>query len=345
MWIRIGFAALVGALIAPVAVAVADAPSPPAAASVTSKSGKRARRPVRTHRGSTVEKLASATKKRAIQKWPARRPKQTPAAFGVPHLGSIPFPQGERLVFRVKMLGAEAADVVLGIGRRTVVDGRPVVPLVGWLRSSEFLSKFYPIDDKLVTLVDERTFLPLRTEFDIKEAGKEVRRQTTFDHEASRIDQIKERKGSKTIRRNFAPVASLFDAMSSVHAARRLDLSVGLAFSYYVWDGRRERLITVRVTGTEKIWTRIGWFDCAKLEVTSRITGGFIKQSDLDLPETHGTAWIALDAHRTPIKLQTPTRLGAAEAILVRRYIDAQDSAQAAVVKAADPSAEITAVP
>jgi hypothetical protein len=44
----------------------------------------------------------------------------------------------------------------------------------------------------------------------------------------------------------------------------------GLAFSYYVWDGRRERLISVKVVGTEKVWTEVGWFDTVKIELLAR---------------------------------------------------------------------------
>ena len=275
----------------------------------------------------TRRRSAKRRSKRSRKKWPVRRPKAGTVKIGVPKLGNIPFREGERLVFSVSMLGAEAADVVLGVGKRSIRRGRPIVPLLGWLRSSDFLSKFYPIDDKLEVLVDERSFAPIQSDFAIREKGKTIDYHTRYEKRGSRIRSDKRTLGKKTLKRRFRAAGSVYDALSSVYAARRLDLKVGSSFTYYVWDGLRERLVTVRAVKQEKVWTRVGWFETIRLDITTRVTGGFIKAKALDAPEKHGSAWIGLDPARTPVKLVTPTKLGEAQATLVRRYFETDDAA------------------
>ncbi len=268
-----------------------------------------------------TRKSAKKKKKRANkrQKWPVRRPKAKPKK--PPKLGNVPFQEGERLAFKIRMLGADAGEAVLAVGKRTKVNGRSVVPLVAFLRSSDFLSKFYPVDNKLVVVVDEKTFQPLKTDFYIRENGKAIDYHTTFDQRARWVKSTRKKNG-KTLKRNFTPAGAVYEALSSVYGARRMDLQPGQVFQYYVWDGRKERLVTITAKGVEKVWTPSGWYDAMRLDVSSTITGGFIKSKLLDTPAKTGSAWFGLDPHRTPVKLVTPTKLGDAEAMLVRRYVE-----------------------
>ena len=256
------------------------------------------------------------------QRWPTRRPVLAPDLRVMPALGPIPFEQGERLRFKVRMLGLDAGEVMLGVGYRTRFEGHPIVPLVGWVRSSSALSAFYPIDDRLDVLVDERTFLPVQIDFVLREAGNAFSMHTRFEQERRFLETTRKRGSAKALTRNFSPAGPVFDALSSVYAARRMTLTPGQRFSYSIWDGRRERLITVHVSGFEKVWTELGFFDTVKVDLTGQITGGFIEPKDLDQPPQKGTAWIGLDPHRTPVKVVTPTRLGDAVGLLVHRGVE-----------------------
>ncbi len=290
----------------------APADAPPKSAATAVKQVVKARK--------TVARKGRVKKRKARrQRWPVRRPEA--ALKQMPALGNVPFPEGERLAFRIQMLGAVAGEAVLAVGKRTQVDGRPVVPLVAWLRSSEFLSKFYPIENKLVVIADERTFRPLETDFAIRENGAAIDYHTLFD-EARRWVKSTRVKDGKTLKRDFTTSTGVYEALSSVYGARRLDLKEGQVFEYYVWDGRKERLVEVTAGGIEKVWTPAGWYEAQKLSIATRVTGGFIKRQMLDDPPMRGFAWIGRDPNRTPVKLVTPTKLGDAEAVLVRRYVE-----------------------
>lgn len=265
------------------------------------------------------------SKKRRLSKrqtWPVQRPKKRPKP--PPKLGNVPFPEGERLAYDIKIpiLGDAAGEAVLAVGKRTRVDGLPVVPLVAFLRSGSFLSKLYPIDNKLVVLADQRTFQPVKTDFYIRENGKEIDYHTVFDQRSRLVKSVRKQKGQKTRNRNFTPATAVYEALSSVYGARRMNLQPGQMFQYYAWDGRRERLVTVEAKNIEDVWTPAGTFKALRVDISTTVTGGFIKKQDLGGPEKKGSAWFALDAYRTPVKLTTPTKLGDAEAVLTRRFVE-----------------------
>jgi hypothetical protein len=253
------------------------------------------------------------------QHWPTKRPDGKPPH--PPKLGNIPFPEGERLKYDIKMFDTLAGEAIFAVGARIEGRGRNTVPLAAFLRSSPFLSKFYRIDDTLKVTVNEANFLPMESSFRIRENGKKLDYITKFK-QFSRLLLSTRTKAAKILKRNFTTVAPVYDALSGIYAMRRLELQTGQAFELYVWDGRRERLVQVKVVGDERIWTKLGWFDCTRIEMSSDITGGFIKKSALDIPATKGTVWLAKDAARTPVKVSTPTKLGTAEAVLVKRWVE-----------------------
>mgnify|MGYP001136968164 CR=1 FL=1 len=136
--------------------------------------------------------------------------------------------------------------------------------------------------------------------------------------------QERKRKGkTRTSRYVHSAPKQLYESLSSLYALRRLELKPGVHFEQYVWDGKRERLVEAKVVGEERILTDLGWFETYKLEVSTVLTGGILTRRLLKQAPVKGIAWVAKDAHHTPVKLQTPSRLGEAIAVISQRTIDA----------------------
>lgn len=301
-----------------------DAPAAPASEAAASDAPKGV--PTIRKDSKLATKLARTRELRRLaaeeKRWPVRRPPKSKIR-PVPPLGNIPFPDGEVLEFSIKMFGAEAAKAKFEVERKGTYGDRPTVTFRALLTGSAFLNKIYPLNDTLTLRVDEGSFRPVKSDFHIEENGKVIDYHTDFFQKRFQVLSTQTRKG-KDLVRSFRTSEVIYDALSSMYAARRIELKPGLAFDYFVWDGKRERLISVEVKGQERVWTPVGWFDAMKLQITTRITGGFIAANVLDRPAKTGFAWIGLDEARTPVKLTTPTKLGDAEAILVRRAVPAK---------------------
>ncbi len=253
------------------------------------------------------------------QKWPTRRPKQLKGIL--PKIGPAPYESGERLVFKVQMFGSHAGNVILAVGDETEQNGTLHTPFVGFMRSSEFLNKFYPVENKLVVLADSKNLLPTKTDFFVRENGKAIDYHTEFEQKTRFLNSLKLKNG-KRHKRNFTTATDIHEPLGSVYAVRRMELKPGDRFQRYIWDGRKERLIDCQVAGVETLTTDAGVFETLRIEITTRVSGGFIKRSVLNNPIRKGTIWIANDRWRTPVKMIAPTKLGNAEAVLIRRYVE-----------------------
>ncbi len=259
------------------------------------------------------------------QRWPTKR---KAIEHELPPRRDAQLQEGERLAFRVRMFGADAGEVVLAVGQRSEVNGRTVLPLAGFVRGSDFLNKFYPVDDKIVVLVDEKSFLPVKADFYARENGKVLDYHTTFDHRTKLVSQVRKAKG-ELLERNFTPDRPLYETINAAYGARLLDLKPGLKFQFYAWTNTKERLISVHVTRIEKVWTEAtGWRQAFRLEMSGLVTGGFVKSASLaDEVAKKGIMWITADDERIPLKVVMPTKLGEAEGVLVRRYVEKLDPA------------------
>ncbi|MEZ4464429.1 MAG: DUF3108 domain-containing protein [bacterium] len=262
----------------------------------------------------------------------------------MPELGDVPFAPGERLTYSIKLFNAEAATATLVVGKRKAYGETPALSLTALLKSTPFLTKFYAIDDQLDVQLDERTFQPLESDFHIREAGKELWYETRFYQIGLRLRSIRKRGGQK-LERSFRPATRIYEPLSAIYGLRRLKLESGQEFDFYVWDGRRERLVTAKVGKQERVYTPVGWFEAIKVQVSTTITGGFVTQADLDRDPRLGTIWLGLDANRTPVKLVTPTKLGDAEAVLVHRVVDGAPAPAPGKAPASGPAAPASKAP
>ena len=78
--------------------------------------------------------------------------------------------------------------------------------------------------------------------------------------------------------------------------------------------------MAAKVIGEERVWTHGDWFDTFRIDIESTVQGGFIKKDTLAKPLQKGRLWLARDKYRTPVKMLSPTKLGLAEVVFVRRY-------------------------
>ena len=141
--------------ITPTAAAAPDKPTAGSPAKPTAKQKRKARkaRKKKVRRKRARRKKAGRKARSKRQRWPVRRPKG--AKVGIPAFGAAPYAPGERLLFQVKMFGSVAGEAILAVGERTRFNGKSALPLVGFIRSGEFLNKFYPVNDRMVVLVEE----------------------------------------------------------------------------------------------------------------------------------------------------------------------------------------------
>ena len=255
--------------------------------------------------------------KKRKSKFPTKRPKKIDLTL--PSLKVKPFEPGERLHFNVMMFGQHAGETILAVGQEETKNGKRTLPLGGFLRGSPFLNKFYPIENSLHVWLEPSTFRPLFSDFVVDENRKRMKYITRYDHRRRTVSSLRY-KGKKRLRRRHEPIADVYEPLGCIYAIRSMDLKVGDSFNYYLFDGRKERIVSVKVLGEEEVNVPAGLFRAKKISISTKITGGFVSKRMFDLPNRNGTIWIANDQWATPLKMIAETKLGPAEAVLTKRY-------------------------
>ena len=265
---------------------------------------------------------SSARKRRAKRKvYPTNRPKGID--LNLPTMTKPPFQEGERLHFNVKMFNQLAGETILAVGQTEGTGAQQRLPIAGFLRGSPFLNKFYPIDNSLHVWLDSE-LRPVRSKFSVNENHKVMTYETTINQKRKRIRSVRTKAKRKLVRRH-RPIATVYEPLGCIYAIRSMKIKPGDAFNYYLFDGRKERLVRVKVVGEESVTVPAGIFRAHRIEIETQITGGFVTQKMLELPVRKGTIWIGVDEHRTPLKMLAQTKLGPAEATLTKRYFDSAE--------------------
>ncbi|MGB0647856.1 MAG: DUF3108 domain-containing protein [Bradymonadia bacterium] len=299
------------------AVEAKAAPSPTGSKSVSLEKKARKKQPKKVRAKHSKGKSKKRVRRFRKSKFPTKRPKNID--LKIPSIGKFPFEPGERLHFNIMMFGQHAGESILAVGKEEVKNGRRTLPLGGFLRGSPFLNKFYPIENSLHVWLEPTSLRPLFSDFVVNENFKNMKYITKYDQKRRRVSSLRY-KGKKKLRRSHQPVADVYEPLGCIYAIRSMQLKVGDSFNYYLFDGRKERIVTVKVVGEEDVSVPAGLYRAKKITISTRITGGFVNKKMFDLPNRNGTIWIANDEWSTPLKMIAETKLGPAEAVLTKRY-------------------------
>lgn len=215
-----------------------------------------------------------------------------PASSAQPVLDRRPPFLGEKLRFRMSVLGTEGGELTL-TAKETELGGRPAWKFEMSAISGEFLSKLFLVRDYLASWVDPRTFRTLRFEKHTVE-GKRVRDDLIeFDY----ARKLAFRDGKPT------PIEEdTLDSLSSVYYIRTLDLVPGQPVQLTVVSKRMFPLSVV-VVGRETIKTEAGTFRTIRVEPRSPNEGLIGKGKNL-------TLWLTDDERKMPVQLKSKLKVG-----------------------------------
>ncbi len=236
---------------------------------------------------------------------PATR--QAPAARAEP---AGAFVVGEQLVYDIGWSGLVTAGTatVTVEARDGDRDGSPVYRLVAEGEPIALLQRLYTLHYRAVTLVDARTWLPRRAEIVSREGNRRRTKVTTFDQARGRARY--EVHTATVVSQEVATGAQTHDALSALHAIRRLPMRAGASETLRVSDSGAIYHVRVRVDGRETIATPIGARDAWKLVPE-------IVDADERREAARGiVVYVSADARRLPIRMEAQLPVGTFSATL-----------------------------
>jgi hypothetical protein len=206
----------------------------------------------------------------------------------------LPFAAGEQLVYEVTWLGIVAGKAEMVVEPPVAGERPPAYRLVTTATSNEFMSRIFPVDDRMESLVEVARFRTLSFRKRLREGVKVHDEEVTFDA----VRNVAVSDG-----REVPTPPEVQDALSAFYWMRTLPLEPGKSLQVPVHSGGRSYTLQVDVIARERIRTPFGERVAFKVEPHHEQRGVFDQRGRL-------LVWIADDAGRLPLLMKTSLPIG-----------------------------------
>ena len=210
----------------------------------------------------------------------------------------------EKLTYDLSWMG-----IPVGTAMQEITEEGNSRRIVSLARSNDWLSAFYPIEDRTESRLKKEGPFPgascyFRMLF--KEGSRTRDRELVFDQDRH-IARYRDRLGTE--RRQIPIVANTYDIYASFYYVRFQPLEVGKSLYVHVVDGKDLEQVEVRVLRRETVRVPVGEFRTILVQPMVKSEGVF---------EGKGGAliWLTDDPRRIPVKVETKVRVGSVTAVL-----------------------------
>lgn len=227
-------------------------------------------------------------------------------AVDSPPRRTLSFLSGERFTYRVSWMGLHAATAVMEAAPVPTADGRRALRLLTTAISSPVVTKFYPVDNRVESLVDAETLTPLRLVFRRREGRRKNDFDVTFDHVQGAVLSIKD-----GVPATIPIPPGTHDSISCLYYVRSLpSLRPGFTQAMTVHHDKKNYRLEVRVEGLEKVRGPWGEVEALRLLVIMPFQGIFLNEGNIRV-------WLTNDDQHVPVKMKAKVIVGSVVADLI----------------------------
>ncbi|HET8579695.1 MAG TPA: DUF3108 domain-containing protein [Nitrospiraceae bacterium] len=223
--------------------------------------------------------------------------------------GAPPFAAGERLTYSISWFNIKAGTAVLEVAESIPLQGRPMLKLVTTATSSPLVTKFYPVDNRVESIVDAAKLSPQRMVFRRREGKRKNDFDVTFRHAEGKVTSIKDGVA------DTLPIPpGTYDAISCLYYVRGLpSLVPGTSLIMNVHHDKKNYRLEARIEGIEKIKGPWGQVEAVRVLAIMPFQGIFLNEGNIRV-------WVTNDARRVPVMMRAKVIIGSVVARLVDGY-------------------------
>ncbi len=233
----------------------------------------------------------------ALLPWPALA--ETQPAFG----------PGEVLVYDIRYGPLSSGKARILVGADTLREGERVWPIVVQARTSKSMSRFFDVQDQLVSLYDPRSGTTLGYDFLAREGGKRRSTRARLDREKGKATVIERSDTGPERRRTHQVGQNVQDLASAMFWLRGRALEVGDRERVRIFTGARTWDLHGLVEGRETMMTPQGERTVVRVRFQSHRHGKRVEGRDI-------TLWFTDDQAHIPVQIHAELFLGALRAEL-----------------------------
>jgi len=216
------------------------------------------------------------------------------------------FQVGEQLTYDISWLNITAGTAVMAIGDAGTDGTRPLVKLLTTAQSRPAITKFFPVDNRVESVVNPATLLPEHLIFKRREGKKKEDIEYNFHQQEGTVTAV---KGGTPETLEIPPGTQ--DVISCLYYARsELSLQPGSSLTMNVFHDKKNRKIEARVEEIETLSGPWGKVETARVLVVMPFQGLFLNQGNIRV-------WFTTDDRRIPVRMKAKIIIGSIVADLV----------------------------
>jgi hypothetical protein len=232
------------------------------------------------------------------------------------------FPVGEKIVYRLYwgMIPVGAAEISSEWQER---EGKKYILLKSVARTTAIVAKIYPVNDKVESLVDPATFLPVEYTQSLREGRHSRDDKVKFDY-GKNIAHWEKADGSK--KADVAITNDTRDVLCLYYFMRAKGFETGQKSWFGVFVDNKIYSLVVEGLGEKKIdLDKYGKVDCLELEPKAKFGEIFVRKGKIRL-------WFSKDSRHICARMSAKVPLASVHAYLV----DVQGPGDDMWIKASD---------
>lgn len=216
-----------------------------------------------------------------------------------------PFRVGEKIVHQVHYYSISAGKMWLEVKPFATVNGRKTYNFAMNIRTSDWYSGIYSVDDKATILMDYETMVPTVFTLHVKETGqlKEARMliepgQATFWEK-----KVTEKHGEEERRLSWEIPEYTQNLFSGVYYMRAFHWDVGVENAFRVADDNENLIFRGKAIRKEKIKTAAGEFNAIVIQPQVELKGKYKPVGDIFV-------WLSDDDRKFILKIESKIKIG-----------------------------------
>ncbi|MBN2363693.1 DUF3108 domain-containing protein [candidate division WOR-3 bacterium] len=213
----------------------------------------------------------------------------------------VPWSVGENLRFSVQYGAITAGEAVMVVQSYETVSGRQTYKIVSYLRTNDYFSKIFRIDDTYQSFMDIELLSSRKFVKHIEEGSYRAEREIIFIPELN-VALYDEEK--------FPIEDNTQDLLSCIYYARTLPLEVGEKYPINIHDSKKNYSGYIDVLRSETVSTPLGEFECVVARATVEGATIFASRDGLEV-------WYTNDNWHIPVLVSLKIMVGSIQMVLV----------------------------
>jgi hypothetical protein len=212
------------------------------------------------------------------------------------------FGPGEQTVYAVSYLGVPTGQAVITVGLNLEKFGAQTWPIICTAETTD-VGAVYPVKDRYVTFWDPVQRRSVGSEMYADEGRVRHRERVRLDHDSGKAFATKQWEGKPAKDQEYEVTRETIDMAAASMKLRNLPLTVGSEYEIPVFTGSTAFTLRARLTGKEKISTRLGEREALKMRVEVVFGGGLKTNRALQV-------WVADDKSHLPLRVDADFLIG-----------------------------------